>query len=170
MATVFFCYIRVSQRVWANAASQEKLMDPMKLKKSRSVHLRATIHSCVQIILVIFTLSPHLYQQILEALSQNFFIQFAQPLENIIGSTPMELSPQSPSSSPTSFGVVNGADFITMMMGDSSSDVGSQPGPTATIAQEELSSTSSTTITSFIDNHLARLIGITINYSLLILG
>src|SRR5665811_2358314 len=77
MAIVFFCYIRVSQRVWANAASQEKVMDPMKLKKSRSVHLRATIHSCVQIVLVILTLSPHLYEQTLQAFYASNF-QFEQ--------------------------------------------------------------------------------------------
>jgi len=63
MALVFFCYIRVSQKVWANAANHEKVMDPVKLKKSRSVHLKATIHSCVQIILIVATLSPHLYEE-----------------------------------------------------------------------------------------------------------
>lgn len=66
---MFFCYIRVSQRVWANTANQEKTMDPAKLKKSRSVHLKATIHSCVQIVLVVATLAPHLYLQALEMLS-----------------------------------------------------------------------------------------------------
>ncbi len=44
-------------------------MDPAKLKKSRSVHLKATIHSCVQIVLVITTVAPHLYLQALEMLS-----------------------------------------------------------------------------------------------------
>ncbi|CAG7826132.1 unnamed protein product [Allacma fusca] len=63
---VFFCYIRVAQRVWSSGASQEKVMDATKLKKSRSVHMRATIHSCVQIVLVVATLSPYLYEETVE--------------------------------------------------------------------------------------------------------
>lgn len=69
VVTVFFCYVRVSQRVWANTANQEKTMDPAKLKKSRSVHMKATIHSCVQIVLVVTTVTPHLYLQALEMLA-----------------------------------------------------------------------------------------------------
>jgi hypothetical protein len=67
MVLILFSYIRVSQRVWANAASQEKLMDPGKLRKSRTVHLRATVHSCVQVLLILLTLSPHLYEETAQA-------------------------------------------------------------------------------------------------------
>ncbi|CAL8144077.1 unnamed protein product [Orchesella dallaii] len=93
VATVFFCYIRVSQRVWANTANQEKIMDPAKLKKSRSVHLKATIHSCVQIALVIITVTPHLYLQAVElfAVSSNDVQQsfLSSNMDHVIAAEPV---------------------------------------------------------------------------------
>lgn len=44
-------------------------MDPAKLKKSRNVHLKATIHSYIQIVLIIATTIPHFYLQTLEMLT-----------------------------------------------------------------------------------------------------
>lgn len=172
MAIVFFCYIRVSQRVWVNAASQDPhVMDPMKLKKSRSVHLRATIHSFVQIILVIATLSPHLYEQMVEALSsQSTIFQYPQPAELSDASSSMGVGGgESPSSS--SLGVHK--EF--MSMADSgSSDTGEhgfivQHNPAEAMVQVDDDS-SSTISSSSSDKHLVWIIGITINYTLLILG
>ncbi|OXA56962.1 hypothetical protein Fcan01_08284 [Folsomia candida] len=170
MAIVLFCYIRISQRVWANVASQEKVMDHIKQKNiwrksRRNLAARAAIHSCVQIILVIATLSPHLYEQMLEALCSQSLLEIAaaQSSKSVVGSTSI------------SGGDVQGYhDDFNVMMGDSGGSgsgdedwLRSPQSPEAAIQED--SSTSSTTLSSS-DNHLARLIGITINYALLILG
>jgi hypothetical protein len=183
MAIVFFCYIRVSQRVWANAASQEKLMDPIKLKKSRSVHLRATIHSCVQIVLVIITLSPHLYEQSLEAFTTSN-VSFAQSifggsngpqiLQAAAGDSndahlPLLQNHQDLSTASAfreSYLLVDGNDADEIGGDESSNSMRTSGG---TFAEEDTSSTSSNTVLTG-DNHFTRLIGITINYALLILG
>lgn len=134
-------------------------------KSRRNLAARAAIHSCVQIILVIATLSPHLYEQMLEALCSQSLLEIAaaQSSKSVVGSTSI------------SGGDVQGYhDDFNVMMGDSGGSgsgdedwLRSPQSPEAAIQED--SSTSSTTLSSS-DNHLARLIGITINYALLILG
>jgi len=196
MAIVFFCYIRVSQRVWANAVSHEKVMDPMKLKKSRSVHFRATIHSCVQIILVLLTLSPHLYEQSLQAftssnlsLAQSIFgsdaaaagnLPEAHQKEIISGDPSQQLSFLSQASSSSSTAQVFRAENY-VIVGEEGSDEGSNSkadsmstsssgGPSSDSFLQEDSLPSTSSFSDDNSNQYSRLIGLTINYTLLVLG
>ena len=52
----------MAQRVWSSGTGEEKVaLDVSKLKKSKSVH--ATMHSCIQMVLIVATLCPYLYEE-----------------------------------------------------------------------------------------------------------
>jgi hypothetical protein len=154
MAIVFFCYIGVSTRVWSKPGRKE---DSIKKRKSRSVHLRATIHSCVQIVLVILTLSPYLYEQTLEAYAS--ISKYVQSIEGTSSLQQEELIQASSTTVQTNLG--------ESLMDETEKEGWSRSQQSSMI--QEACSTSSTTLSPS-DNHFGRLIGITINYVLLVLG